>query len=150
MPDPYKKQVRDAAATALSTALGSAASVHKHRIRNFDQEDLPAINVKVSSERGEGGSMSAVGISLSLILEIIVAASDSATVTAADLADDLEAQAIAALDGTDLGVTGIRCQWDNNEPLDTDDEAETPLALLETVFLVQLRVAEGDATTIIT
>lgn len=149
MADPFKKQIRDAVATVLVSALGTAASVHKHRVRNFDQSDLPAVNVKVAAERNDAGVMGAVGVTLSLILEIHVAATDSASLTAADRADSIESQAIAALAGDGLGIDGLTVRWDNSEALESDPEAEVPVAMLETTFAVQLRVAEGDATTII-
>lgn len=149
MPNPYKQQIRDAAATVLASVLGSAASIYKHRVRNFAEADLPAVNLIVSSERNDLGSMSSVGITATLAVEIRVANVETSTESPVLVAEALESQVRAALDGGDLGIDGVRVRWDNDEPPDAEDEAETPILLLETTFAVELRVAEGDDTTII-
>lgn len=149
MADSYKKQIRDAAVSILTTALGSSVTVYRHRVRPIPQEDLPAVNVMVSAERSDEGAMGAVGVVASLVLDIVVGASDHASTVAADLADDIERQAIAALEASGLGIGEASVEWDNSEALETDDEAEVPLAVLETTFAVRLRVAQGDVTSII-
>ena len=143
-----RQQIRDRVKVLLSGNTSAGTNVKSGQVYPDDQGDLPSIRVTSPSSVNaddEAGTMSALGVVVSIVLELRARSRDNIE----DALDDLSAE-IAPLLGaaTNLGIGVYRTRWQSHE-LELTADQEQPTGVLREQWDVLCKVSRSDHETLI-
>ena len=143
-----RKQIRDAAATALTGLATTGSNVFKGRYFSIQTPKLPALLVYTTSEDAELGVMGSSRGSDRVLALVVEAYAISKTVVE-DTLDQIAVEVEEAL-ASDITLGGLtRDLRYTGFELDANADPEQTVATIRLSFALKYRVAEGDVETAI-
>ena len=142
MPDHVRKQIRAAAATALTGLTTTGANVFPSRVYPMQDADLPGLRIYTNDEQIENEELGA-GRTRERSLDLVVEACVKAATGYDDTADQIQKEVEIALDG-DNTLGGLAKYIEPRQVQNAlAGEGEKPIALRRIVFEVFYQTAMG-------